>query len=127
MTFNPATAYLGDWQYHDFVENGDYKPPRTGEPRDETSGLKVKKLDMDDSGFQIIAIALGLSAEHTVLLVWMPLNSDGKTVAFNPLKDGSIRLKTLKETWTIDNLRRSRFGHWEMGVTKAAFNAGDGP
>lgn len=121
--FDPALAYREDWRYHDFIETADYQPPPTGEAADEAFGLKVKKLDATDSGYQSVALALGLSAEDTVLVVWMPVDDNKKVRLFNPESNGRLILSSSAETWTIDRLRKSRFGHWEMGVTKATENA----
>lgn len=119
--FDPGKSYLADHELHDFIETGDYTPPTTGSKVDAAFGLKVKRLDATDSGFESIALALGLAAESTALVVWMPLNSSGKILPFNPQINGIISLPD--DSWTIDNFRQSRFGHWEMGVTKARSNA----
>lgn len=121
--FDPTTAYLSDWQYHDFIESADYEPPATGELVDRVFGLKVKRLDASDTGYEAVALSLGLNAEDTVLIVWMPLNDDGEIQTFEPEANGKVILADSEETWMVDRFRKSRFGHWEMSVTKARENA----
>lgn len=119
--YDPETAYRDEWRYHDFIEDGDYQPPATGEVTEQAFALKVKRLDATDAGFEPIALALGLSAEDTVLLVWNPLDANGVQQEFDPEANGMMILDDA--SWVINNLRTSRFGHWEMGVTKATENA----
>ena len=123
-TFDPRTSYLADHELHDFIESADYEPPATSDSVDRVFGLRAKKLNATDPGYQGIALALGLNAEDTVLVVWMPLDSAGLIQPFNPQVNGLVVLNESLETWVIDRITQNRFGHWEMGVTEARENAG---
>jgi hypothetical protein len=119
--YDPATAYLGEYQFHDFIEIGDYVPPATGDVADEAFSLRVKRFDASHPDVQSVAIGLGLTAEDTVLLAWNPVNDDNEQPPFNLQVGGKMILED--DEWVIQNFRKSRFGHYEVGVNKARDNA----
>lgn len=117
--FDLSTSYASDWRFHDFVENGDYEPPTTGDRTTQCAfGLKVKR------DRQAVNSAFGgeISFNGTTegVIVWPPLNGDGELLPFEPAVNGKFVLGDAE--WMVDEYTRDQFGLYAFVVTKAREN-----
>jgi hypothetical protein len=120
MTFNPSIAYLGDWQYRDpqFIENGDYYPPGTGNQQTESAAVKMERDRKTVS--RMFGRPITFNATSEALVVWHPTNSAGKLLPFKPEVRGKFVLQD--GSWIIDEFTKDEFGVYAFRVTKAREN-----
>lgn len=108
-SFEPGTAYVNDWQHHDFVETADYESPRDIPPERLVAGLKVK---LDDTVFGVTGVGSPLAFGDAVrgAVAWTPTEPTLELVI-----DGVLILDESGK-FIIRAAQRSRFGHWALTV-----------
>lgn len=122
MSFDPETAYCGDYQYRDRVKDVTWE--RTGIEQHVT-GLKARFGLIDTPEFASVAASLGLSTDAAAVVVWEPKPADitDWTPAFDP-KDGHIlRREDTQQGWLIASVTKSQLqGKWLLLVDREVTN-----
>lgn len=118
MVWNPATSYVGDWQWRDYIETADYEPPPGGSQADEVNGLKVKRYAASSPDVESTSIGLGLSAQDVLILVYPP----DVDVPWQPHVGGRLIIED-GDTWIISRWSTDRLGRFTVGASKARVNA----
>lgn len=121
MTFQPATAYGGDWAYHSFVEDARiYPASENTDGRISYLIAKVKRDNLSEPHLAAVASAITATQDAAGFVVWPndPQAIAGTTLKLQP--GDVIRLGALGdgEQWTIKGVEQSRFGHWLASAVK---------
>ena len=124
MTFDPTTAYLGDYQWQNFVEDTTWEVPGDPTPA-RMNGLKGRWGDFTTPDFRSLAAGLAFSTTAAAVVVWQPTPSDETEppFTFTP-KSGHILRRESKgsEGWLILDATQSQFGPWLCACEKEVVN-----
>lgn len=124
MTFDPTTAYRGDYQWHDFVEDATLEIPNATTEPTIITGLHARRENIDTSAFQGIAAGLALSSSAAAFVIWPPVDEAAAEGIELGIKQGSIlRLDATQDGWVIQAHERSRFGRYVAVCDKEVVNA----
>lgn len=124
MTFDPTTAYLGEHQWHNFIEEATLEIPNGTTTPDQITGLHVRREDISTSAYQGIATGLALSSSAAAFVIWAPVDPNSAEAVELGIRQGSVlRLDESLDGWVIHAHERSRFGHYVAVCDKEAVNA----
>lgn len=127
-TFDPRTAYKGDYQWFDWVENAALETPTAGGEPNILDGLHARREDLNTTDFIGLTAGLSLSSSAAGFAVWPPVASDSDEVVELDIRPGCIlRIaagsEEAGEGWMVQAHARSRFGHYALVCDKEAVNA----
>jgi hypothetical protein len=115
--FDPETAYQGDYQWMNFVQEATYEQPMpSGESPIRIDGCHVRIADITSPEFTALTVGLGITSSTTAFLFWNSTDAE-----INP-RPGDV-LILADERWAVQNMKRSVFGYWQLACEKEPDNA----
>lgn len=113
-TFNPKTAYQGDYKFFDNTELADWEPDNQGLDqthrlwREAIRAIVVRQEDITQPEFAALTVGVGVTAASTVFCAWNPTDQD-----FKPQPNDVIALDS-GERWVLKRIGQSVFSRYTV-------------
>lgn len=111
-SFNPQTAYAGDYQWFDDIEDATFTPNNTGAASNRsTAAVKVRAVSTSTSDFRAMVRNIGLREDSRGLWLWSP------SATIDPRPNDRLVWGAGADDWIIQFVKFVPRGYWVLACT----------